>query len=326
VEECAPRCQSIPGAGIDEAVGKLLVQSVAPLALEVALNVQSQIEVRMAEADRLRQQQVQRAQYEADQARLRYMRVDPNNRLVADTLEVHWNEKLRLLAQAKEEYERHHQLDSTRITDEQKARIRALASDFPKLWQDPKTPDRERKRMARLLLEDVTLRRDETVCVQLRFRGRAQQELHLPLPKMAWELKKTKPEIVAEIDRLTDQHTEGEIAQLLNQRGWHSSGGNAFTLRMIHRLRHAYRLKTRRARLQDQTLLTRRQIGPMIGSAPSRVKYWRRVGVLKGVKSGERNEYLYYKPTEAELEQIRCRRQKRSPKANRVPSSALSAV
>ena len=251
VEECQPRCQSIPGASIDEAVGKLLVQSVTPLALEVALNVQSEIEARVAEADRLRQQQVQRAQYEADQARLRYMRVDPNNRLVADTLEVQWNEKLRLLAQAKEEYERHHRLDSTRITDEQKARIRALASDFPKLWQDPKTPDRDRKRMARLLLEDVTLRRDENVCVQLRFRGGAQQELHLPLPKTAWELKKTKPEIVAEIDRLMDHHTEGEIAQLLNERGWHSSAGNPFTLRMIHRLRHAYRLKTRRARLQE---------------------------------------------------------------------------
>jgi hypothetical protein len=69
--------------------------------------------------------------------------------------------------------------------------------------------------MARLLLEDVTLRRDETVCVQLRFRGGAQQELHLPLPKAAWELKKTKPEIVAEIDPLMDHHTEGEIAQLL---------------------------------------------------------------------------------------------------------------
>ena len=78
--------------------------------------------------------------------------------------------------------------------------------------------------------------------------------------------------------------------------------------------------------MADQTLLTPRQIGLMIGAAFSRANYWRRVGVLKGVKIGERNEYLYYKPTNAEVEQIRCRRQKRSPKANRVPSSVLSAV
>jgi len=182
------------------------------------------------------------------------MRVDPNNRLVADTLEVQWNEKLRLLAQAKEEYEKHHRLDSTQITDEQKAKIRALASDFPKLWQDPKTLDRDRKRMARLLLEDVILRRDQDICVQLRFRGGANQELHLPLPKAAWKLTKTKPEIVAEVDGLMDHHTESEIAKLLNERGWRSSLGDPFTLRMIHRLRHAYRLKTRRARIQEQGL------------------------------------------------------------------------
>ena len=83
-------CQRIPGAAIDQAVGQLLVQSVTPLALEVALNVQDEIQGRLAEAARLRQQQVQRAQYEADRAQLRYMRVDPNNRLVADTLETQW--------------------------------------------------------------------------------------------------------------------------------------------------------------------------------------------------------------------------------------------
>jgi DNA invertase Pin-like site-specific DNA recombinase len=326
VERARPTCQTIPGASLDAAVGQLLVESVTPLALEVALQVQQEVQAQVAAADRLRQQQVQRAQYEADQARLRYMRVDPNNRLVADTLEVQWNEKLRRLTQAKEEAEQQHRHDATQITELQKAKIRALAADFPKLWQDPKTPDRDRKRMARLLLEDVTLRRDQDLCVQLRFRGGATQELHLPLPKAAWELKKTKPEIVAEIDRLLDQHTEGEIAQLLNERGWHSSGGHPFTRRMIHFLRHAYRLRTRPARLQQQGLLTARQMGPIIGCVLSRVKYWRQAGVLKGVKFGERNEYLYYRPTETEVEAIRHRRKMRYPHGHPVPSSPSGAV
>jgi len=302
------------------------VESVTPLALEVALQVQTEIQAQIAQADRLRQQQVQRAQYEVDQARLRYMRVDPNNRLVADTLEVQWNEKLRSLAQAKEECEKHHQLDSAQITEEQKVKIRALASDFPKLWQDPKTPDRDRKRMARLLLEDVTLRRDKEIRVQLRFRGGAKKELYVPLPKAAWELKKTKPETVAEIDRLLDHHTEGEIVQLLNERGWRSSTGNPFTLRILHMIRHAHKLKTRFKRLQERGLLTARQMAPIIGSVISRVKYWRQVGVLKGLKFGERNEYLYYRPTATDLEQICQRRQNRAPKTNSVQSSALGAV
>ncbi len=303
-----------PAAGLTKPSDSCWFESVTPLSLEIALNVQDEIQTRLAEADRLRQQQVQRAQYEADRARARYLRVDPNNRLVADTLEAQWNEKLRWLAQAKEDCEKQQRIDSAQLTEEQRAKILALATDFPKLWQAPTTSDHDRKRMARLLLEDVTLRREQEISVQLRFKGGATHQLRLPLPKSAWALRKTKPEIIAEIDRLLDDHTEDEVAHLLNQRGWHSSAGNPFTRRMVHVLRHCYRLKTRFARLQAQGLLTQRQIGPMIGSVASRVNYWRQVGVLKAVKFGGENKYLYYKPTEADMDQIRQRRQKRGVK------------
>src|ERR1700720_1402198 len=92
--------------GMDDALSALILQSVTPLALEVALNVQQELQERLAESDRLRRQYVERAQYEAEQSRVRYMRVDPNNRLVADTLEALWNDKLRLLEQAREDYEK----------------------------------------------------------------------------------------------------------------------------------------------------------------------------------------------------------------------------
>jgi len=201
VEAAQAPCQRIPGGELDEAVGKLLIETVTPLALEVALNVQAEIQTRLEQADRLRRQHVQRTQYEADQAKLRFMRVDPNNRLVADTLESDWNEKLRHLTQVKEDYEKQCQSAAAQLTGEQKSKVVALASDFPKLWNDPKTPDRERKRMAQLLLSDVMLRRDQEIIAQLRFRGGALRELRLAPPKTAWELKKTKPEIIAEIDR-----------------------------------------------------------------------------------------------------------------------------
>jgi DNA invertase Pin-like site-specific DNA recombinase len=323
IERAEDACQRIPGGGIDEAVGKLLVQSVTPLTLEVALNVQSEIQARLAEADRLRRQQLQRAQYEADQARMRYMRVDPNNRLVADTLEAQWNEKLRLLAQAKDDYEAQRRLDSAQLTEEQKTKILALAADFPRLWQSPTTTDRDRKRMARLLLEDVTLRRDQEIVVQIRFKGGATQELRLPLPKSAWALRKTKPEIIAEMDRLLDTNTETEVAEILNGRGWHSSAGNLFTQRVVHALRHAYRLKTRLTRLRAQGLLTPQEIGPMIGSVATRVNYWRKVGVLKALKTGTGNHYVYYRPTETDVALIRRRRQERTQKKAHTIQSSL---
>jgi hypothetical protein len=250
---------------------------------------------------------VQRAQYEADQARLRYMRVDPNNRLVADTLEVQWNEKLRLLAQAKEEYETRHQSDAAQITGEQKAKILALASDFPRLWQDPKTQDRDRKRMARLLLVDVTLRRQEDILVQLRFKGGATQELHLPLPKSAWALRKTKPEIIAEIDQLLNDHSESEVARLLNERGWRSSAGNAFTSRMIHQLRFVYSLKPRRERLKEKGWLTVHEVAAFLACPSTRVNHWRRAGLLESIRYGTQIHRLYRKPSAAAIAEIRRR-------------------
>jgi hypothetical protein len=101
-----PLCQSILGTGIDAVVGKLLVEAVTPMALELALAVRQEIAARLDEADRLRRRQVERAQYEADIARHRYMQVDPANRLVADVLEADWNARLRAFAGAQEEYQR----------------------------------------------------------------------------------------------------------------------------------------------------------------------------------------------------------------------------
>lgn len=309
VERGENRCQQIPGGGLDEAVGALLVQSVTPLALEVALEVQNEIQKRLAEGDHLRQQQLQRAQYEADRARLRYMRVDPNHRLVADTLEAQWNEKLRSLAQVKEECQKQHQLDSAQLSEEQKNQIRALATEFPRLWNNPKTPDRDRKRMARLLLEDVTLFREEQeISAQLRFKGGATRALRLPFPKAAWALRKTKPEIVAEIDRLLDDHCEGQIAGLLNEKGWRSSGGAAFTFRIVNHLRWAYKLKTRYQRLRERGLLTAGEVARIVGGAASRIKDWRHLGLLNGTRFNEKDEHLYPRPSPSVIAEIRRRR------------------
>jgi len=98
-----PPCQVVHGVNVDVAISKLLLEAVTPLALEVALSVQREIQSRVEEADRLRRAQVERARYEVRLAQRRYMQVDPDNRLVAGTLEADWNTKLRALADAEQE-------------------------------------------------------------------------------------------------------------------------------------------------------------------------------------------------------------------------------
>ena len=126
-----PLCQSIVGTQIDAAVGNLLVEAVTPMALEMTLAVQQEVQRRVDEADRLRNRQVERAQYETDLARQRYMHVDPANRLVADSLEADWNARLRAQGEAREDYERQRTADRLAVGDEERRRILALANDFP---------------------------------------------------------------------------------------------------------------------------------------------------------------------------------------------------
>ena len=308
IEECRPICQTVPGGTVDDALSALIVNSISPLALEVALNVQQQLQERLAEADRLRRQVVERAQYEAEQARIRYMRVDPNNRLVADTLEAIWNDKLRQLEQARQEYERQRQNTERTIPQEQKAQILALAEDFPRLWRDPATSDRDRKRMARLILEDVTLKRDQTlITVQVRFKGGATKVLSLPIPPTVGELRKTKAEIVAEIDRLLERCTDSEVAAELNRKGWRSSTNQPFSRCIIYQLRTGHKLASRTERLHARGFLNARDIAALVETKPLLVDYWRQQGLLEGIRLNDKNEYLYQPPDANAIQQIKQR-------------------
>jgi hypothetical protein len=125
-----PPCQAICGAGVDEAVAKLVLEQLTPLALETALAVSTELQQRAADAARIRQMGVKRAEHAAEAARRRYLAVDPTNRLVADQLEADWNTKLRELADARDEYERATQAGNRPLTHEQHTRIRALATDL----------------------------------------------------------------------------------------------------------------------------------------------------------------------------------------------------
>ena len=116
------------------------------------------------------------------------------NRLVADSLEADWNQKLGALAEAQQEYEQQRQADTHPYNEEECDRLLALATDFPRLWCNAQTPDRERKRIVRLLLEDVTLLRDLCeVTLHVRFKGRRSQDLALADPaRQAKHSKKLK--------------------------------------------------------------------------------------------------------------------------------------
>jgi hypothetical protein len=289
-------CQHVLGEHLDQAVGQLLVDTITPLALEVTLTVQQEMQARLDEVDRLRKKQVERARYEADLAQRRYVHVDPANRLVADSLEADWNNKLRALHAAQEQYEEQRKNDRAAISEQQRASIVALAHDFPRLWQNPKTPDRERKRLVRLLLEDVTLIRTGEITAHVRFKGGITKTLTVPVPLNAWQQRTTSPEVVREIDRLLDYNTYPQIASLLNDRGLRSGEGMTFTARTVARVRRRYGLTSRYDRLRKAGMLTVDEMAAMLGITPQWVKIWNRHGLLRGHACNDKNDCLFEHP------------------------------
>ena len=314
-----PKCQAISGAAIDRAMGELLIQVVTPVALEVTLAVEQELRGRADETDRLRRQQVERARYEAELARRRYLRVDPDNRLVADALESDWNNRLRVLAAAQEEYERQRAADPLALDEQLRAQVLALARDFPRLWKDPSTPDRERKRMARLILEDVTLIKEADVAVHVRFKGGATRSLTVPRAKASWEERQTRQEIVTLIDRLLDEHTDGEVAAILNARGWRSGTGKPFSGDRVATIRRAYRLQDRAMRLGAAGLVSLGEVAAKFGVNPWVIKSRRLKGQLplRSHRLDDQGQYMYERPAPGTSLQGR-----RSPaRANKVQNA-----
>jgi hypothetical protein len=290
-----PPCQTICGAGVDQAVATLVLEQLTPLAIETALAVSTELAQRAADADRIRQMGVQRAEHAAEAARRRYLAVDPTNRLVADQLEADWNNKLRELADAREEYERATEASSRQLTDEQQAQIRALATDLPALWANPTTPMRERKRLIRLLVTDVTLTKtDERIAAHVRLSGGQQHTLQVPRPLRAWEAHTTPPTTIALIDQLLDEHTYDQTVAILNSKGLTGGWGKPFTVVSLTQLCRLRGIPSHQQRLRAAGMLTVEEIAEQFGVTTQTIKIWQRRGHITGRRIDGRRAHLYH--------------------------------
>lgn len=289
-----PPCQSMCGSGIDAAVAALVLDSLTPLAIQTALAVSTELADRAADADRIRATAVERARHAADAARRRYLAVDPANRLVADTLEADWNHKLRELADAQDDYDRARQAGAV-LTQEQQTRIRALAADLPALWSDPATPMRERKRLIRLLVTDVTLlKTDDHITAHVRLPGGQQHTLTVPRPLRAWEQHTTPEDTISLIDELLADHTYDETAEILNQQGLTGGWGKPFTVPSLTQLCRARNIPSLRERLRDAGMLTLDEIATELRVTTATIKRWQHRGAITGRRVDGRRAYLYH--------------------------------
>ena len=296
IERGEPPCQRIPGSDLDRAIGTLLIERVTPEALALTIAIQDELVQRADEAQRLRHLQVERAQYEADLAQRRYLKVDPDNRLVATVLEAEWNSKLRELEEARAIEERYNRSDQHQVSAEERAEIDGVPERFRQFWNDPKTTARQRKRVVRLMIEDVTVHKTDHIVAHIRFKGGATQTISVALPPPFAQSRLTAPETLAAIDHLLDGYTDAQVAEQLNQQGYRTFEGLPFHSMHVSQLRRHHGLADRYARLRAQGLLTAEELADSHGVSGQTIWRWYRQGRIAGVRYNDRGSCLFFPP------------------------------
>ena len=178
----------------------------------------------------------------------------------------------------------------------ERQRILALAADFPSVWRDPKTPQRERKRMLALLIEDVTLIKQREITAAVRFRGGASTTLTLPRPLTAQQMRATHAEVRQAIDTLLDEYTDAQVAHILNERGLSTGAGDVFDRGGVQWVRFSAKLKNLKERLLEAGMLTCTQASAKLGIGRTTLGRWRADGRIKARICNDRGEWLYWPP------------------------------
>jgi Recombinase zinc beta ribbon domain len=289
-----PLCQHILGAGLDAAIADLLLAQFTPLSIETAMQVYEELQTQAEAAQRLRDQQLERAGSATELAQRRFLRVDPENRLVASVLEGEWNARLQEYTQLQQELAQQQEVEQRRLSTQQQQAVLALVEDFPRIFRDERTSDRDRKRMVRLLIEDVTLRKTDVITAQIRLSGGATQTLTIPVSQG----RRSAPEVLARLSELLDDYSDAQVAEQLNQRGWRTYEGKPFHATRILSLRRYHHLKDHSTRLRERGMLSASEAARAYGVSENTIRDWGRSGRIPMYQADGRGILLFSPPSE----------------------------
>jgi DNA invertase Pin-like site-specific DNA recombinase len=264
----------------DKAVERRVLQVLEPAQFELAVQAVEELKKRDQDITRQWLMQIQRADYEAQLAQKRYEEVDPANRLVAATLEQRWNEALERVDQIKQQYADFRQREALSLTPEQKQQALALAQDLPRLWQAPSTQAKDRKRILRLLLKDITVEKvaPKRILLHLRWQGGTCEDLAVELPLNVADRVRYPSLIVEKVRQLATAGSDTETAAALNQEGLRNAHGKPFTPTIIKWLRYKHGIPAPELKRTDE--LTVKDVAHKFGVNPGVVYYWIDRGVL----------------------------------------------
>jgi DNA invertase Pin-like site-specific DNA recombinase len=278
-------CISFRADIVDKAISIRVLEILQKDKLEIALKALDELTKRNNTMNTAWKMRIERAEYEANLAQRRYEEVDPANRLVASNLEKQWNDKLLTLEEVKDQYNIYTQKNKLNITEEQKSKILMLAQDLPKLWNASTTSAKDRKRIIRLLIKDITVEKEDDsrkLILHVRWQGGATEDILVNLPKKIYEKWRYSEEIVNKVRNLAKSYTDSQIVNLLNNEGLVSAKGKSFTKSMISWIRYKHNISV--PHLKEINELTVEEVANKFKIKKNVIYYWIEKGYIKARK------------------------------------------
>ncbi len=240
LDYAAPACQSLAGAPLEQLVRDLVLEVITPASLELSARAAQESERERAALDRQWRLRLEGAAQEANRAFRQYNAAEPENRLVARTLERTWEERLQAQRALEEEYRRFQKTQPVRLSTAERAQIETLARNLPALWQASQTSIAEKRQIVRRLLQRAVVwapASTQEVKVQLHWACGTVTEHRVTRPVGAWK------HVIGAADlwqRVQEWQAAGWtsrcIAEELNRQGHRTPRGRPFTAQSVRKL------------------------------------------------------------------------------------------
>lgn len=325
------RCQSLSGKPLDQRITALIFKALQPAAIEISMAVAEDLEAERQRQLGHWQQRLERAQIETERASRQYHAVEPENRLVARTLERKWEAALAAETQLKNEYDQFLADQPTVLTTEERVAIQHLAQDIPALWTAKTTTAADRQLIVRQLIERVlvtVIEDTEKVQVEVHWLGGHQTKTQINRPVARLDQMSDHQALLERVKLLQTQgHNAPAIAETLNAEGWHPpKRRETYNAPMVRRLLSRQGLGTGTQKQQQTTDIKRKahewtlkELGMQLQIPEPTLYAWLYKGQLNGrkVKVASRSIWLIHLD-DREQEQLRRQRTAQQFWANKV--------
>jgi DNA invertase Pin-like site-specific DNA recombinase len=246
-------CIGFSGAAADRRISEEVLKIISVRGVAASLEAIDTLESQHADQQQALQRQLQQLEYEAQRAFLQYDQADPNHRLVVDTLEQRWNEKLEQVEQIRSALDSA-QVAPQQLSDQDKQRIRALGHYFGQTWNRQDCPMMLKKKIIRCLVNEIIVDIDEEkqqLVFIVHWQGGSHSSFSIDRPLSANKAHKTSPQDKEVIEKMAPRYCDAEIAKVLSKLGRKTGKGHRWTQSSVATARRKMRIRATTGRVND---------------------------------------------------------------------------